>query len=84
MHEGDHPALEFLPPKTSKLNHLVAALRKELILRSKTVSVSNSVPQWNETPGSRIQILFRRRIGDALCDNMRSHSLDTPPHSVQT
>jgi hypothetical protein len=49
MHEEDHPALELLPPKPSKLNHLVAPLRKEWNLHSKTVSVSDSVPQWNES-----------------------------------
>jgi hypothetical protein len=58
MHEGDHLALELLPPKTAKLNHLVAALRKELILRSKTVSVSDLVPQWNENPGPGNLILI--------------------------
>ena len=48
------------------------------------VSVKDSVPQWNEKPGSgiRIQTLFLQ-IGNALCGNTRSHCLDTSRISSQ-
>jgi hypothetical protein len=86
MHGGDHLAQNLVAQKPNKLNQLVAALRKLLIFRSKTVSVTDSVPQWNEKPGPGIQTLlgFMRQIGDALCGNTRSHCLDTPPRSAQT
>jgi hypothetical protein len=62
MHGGDHLAQNLVAQKPNKLNQLVAALRKLLIFRSKAVSVTDSVPQWNEKPGSRMQTLFGFRL----------------------